>query len=76
MKRNFEIYCDKVSGDGSEFKLVLEIDNRVKEEKKGLWSFDDVLIVLYDFYKTSLEKYDFDGRRDTFDFCVEYSWGR
>lgn len=76
MRRVFEIYCDTVSSDGSEFKLVLTIDDRVREERKNLFSFDDVTIVLYDFYKYSLEKYNFDGRRDVFDFCVEYSWGR
>lgn len=72
--REFKIYCKEVSDDGSEFKLVLEIDGKVEKEKCELWSFDDVLSVCYNFFKSSLEEYNFDGRFDNYEMIIYNIW--
>lgn len=74
MGRIFKIYCEKVSDDGSEFKLVFEVDGKVEKEQLGLYSFDDVLSTAYNFFKDNLTEYKFDGRFDRYEVKIEYNW--
>jgi hypothetical protein len=74
MGRVFKIYCEEVSDDGSEFKLVFEVDGKVEKEQLGLYSFDDVLIVSYSFFTENLTEYKFDGRFDRYEVKIEYNW--
>lgn len=74
MGRVFKIYCKEVSTDGSEFKLVFEVDGKVEKEQLGLYSFDDVLIEAYKFFNDNLMDYKFDGRFDRYEVKIEHNW--
>lgn len=73
MERKFRMYCVDVDKDGSEFKVILELNDRIIE-KEVVYSFDDVLGISYEFFKKNCEKYNFDGRRDSFDIDINYKY--
>lgn len=63
MKRNFKIYCEDIIGDGENYILYFVVDGKViKEIDEGC--FDNVLIDLYDFYRSCLDEYKYDSRFD------------
>ena len=71
MKREFRIYCVEVGNDGSEFKLVFEVDGRVEYEES--WgSMDDILLRVGEFYKKCLGEWEYDSRCDSLDVNIRY----
>ena len=74
MERKFKMYSIDVDGDGSEFKVVWEVNGKVEDEEV-VYSFDDVLGISYDFFKKNCEKYGFDSRRDEIEVNLRYVIG-
>ena len=74
MGRKFRIYSEVLEKDGSQFRLVFEVNGKVEKEKTDLYCFDDVLICSYEFFSKNLEEYKFDGRRDTYEVNLNYIW--
>lgn len=71
MKREFKCYCVDVSGDGSEFELVFEMNGKVVD-KEVYYCMDDVLSSAYDMYRRNCEKYSFDSRFDKLVINISY----
>jgi hypothetical protein len=71
--RNLKMYCVEISNDGSEFELRFEINGEIVE---GLmeYSFNDVLIDSYSFFKKNCEKYNFDSRFDKLEIDINYKY--
>jgi hypothetical protein len=57
------IYCEDVSKDKSEFELRCEKDGEIVERKIE-YSFEDVMIDCYDFFRMVCDKYYPDTRHD------------
>lgn len=71
MKREFRIYCVEVGNDGSEFKLIFEVDGRVEYEES--WgSMDDILLSVGEFYSKCLNEWEYDSRFDSLDVNIKY----
>ncbi len=62
--RNIEIFCKDISGDESEYSLICTLNGEVVKEKREIYSFDDVLIMCYDFYYEVCESLVYDSRFD------------
>ena len=73
MERKIKMYCVDVDNDGSEFEVRFEINGEILE-RETVYSFDDVLIVSYEFFKKNCEKYNFDSRRDILEVCLSYTY--
>ena len=61
---NYKIYCNDISGDGSEFELVFERDGKIVDSIVEN-SFHDILIESNNFFCKNCEKYGVDTRYDT-----------
>lgn len=59
----YVIYCVDVSNDKSEFELRCEKDGEIIERKVE-YSFADVMIECYSFFRMIVEKYSPDTRFD------------
>jgi hypothetical protein len=71
MKREFKIYYVEVGNDGSEFKLVFEVNGKVEVEE--VWySFDDILLSVGEFYSKYLSEWEYDSRCDSLDVSINY----
>lgn len=76
MRKDCLLKVECVADDQSEFAMVFVVDGEVVKERTE-FSFDDVLISLYDFYKDCCDSIGFDSRYDrlvidcryAFDFC-------
>ena len=73
MERKIKMYCVDVDNDGSEFEVRFEINGEILE-RETVYSFDDVLIISYEFFKNNCVKYLVDPRRDTFEVCLSYTY--
>ena len=62
-KRNFRMYVEDVSVDGSEFQLVFELNGKVKDIKTE-YCIEDCLIDSEEFFRKNCEKFEFDSRFD------------
>lgn len=71
MRRNFKIYCKDVSDEGSEFELRFVVDGQIVSTQTT-YSFDDVLIISYDFFRENCEKYEYDSRFDELSVDLSY----
>jgi hypothetical protein len=70
-KREFKIYCEEVGNDGSEFKLVFEVNGKVENEE--VWySMDDILLSVGEFYGKCLSEWEYDSRCDSLDVSINY----
>ena len=69
----YKIACEDVSCDGSEFLLVCKKDGKVVKSRTE-YSFDDVLIEVYDFFRECFETFNIDTRFDSVDIniCFKY----
>lgn len=71
MGRKFRIYCIEVGNDGSEFKLVFEVNGKVEYEE--VWySLDDILLSVGKFYSKCLNEWMYDSRNDSLDVSINY----
>ena len=73
-KRNFRMYVEEVSNDGSEFQLVFEIDGRVVDIKTE-YCIEDCLIDSEEFFRKNCEKYMFDSRFDRLKVSLDFEMG-
>lgn len=72
---SYLLRCVEISDDGSEFKLVFMTNGGVVlKESESLYSFDDVLIVAYDFFKECCDGVSFDTRYDVLKVDISYSY--
>lgn len=72
MGKKFKIYCKDLYEDGEGFVLFFEVDGKV-EDKLDCGCFDNVLIEVYDFWYSNLEKYNYDDRIDTMETLIRFS---
>lgn len=68
----YNIYC-KVNEDGSEFTLVAEKDGEVVDSQVE-YSFEDVMIECYKFFRRVVEKYWPDTRFDSIEVNLNYKF--
>ncbi len=71
--RKFKMSCVEVSDDGSEFELRFELNGEIVERKTE-YSFDDVLIDSYEFFKTNCEAHNIDTRFDKLEISVSHTY--
>lgn len=60
----YVITCEDVSRDGGEFQLVCEKDEVVMKQRTE-YSFEDVLIDCYEFFRECCEDFQIDTRFDS-----------
>lgn len=68
----YNIYC-KVNEDRSEFTLVAEKDGEVVDSQVE-YSFEDVMIECYNFFRRVVEKYWPDTRFDSIEVNLNYKF--
>ena len=72
-KRNFRMYVEEVSNDGSEFELVFKINERVVDIKTE-YCIEDCLIDSEEFFRKNCEKYNFDSRFDSLEVDLRFKF--
>jgi hypothetical protein len=68
----YVIYCEDVSNDKSEFELRCERNGEIVEREGGLYSFEDVMIECYNFFRKVCDKYYPDTGIDILEVNLNY----
>lgn len=66
------VIYSKPNEDGSEFELRCEKDGKIVEREGGLYSFEDVMIECYNFFRRVCDKYNLDTRSDILEVNLNY----
>lgn len=69
------MYVEEVSDDCSEFQLIFEIDDEIKDVENEYYSVEDCLYESYEFLRKNCEKYNFDGRFDKLEINLDFQIG-